>query len=319
MQTAVNTNAYTDMQSLQGIKTLQKKDNDAALKSVAKQFESIFLKMMLKSMRDATMKGGLFDSDDSQTYQELYDHQLSLSLGSKGRLGIADMLYQQLSRKHQVPGTGKQAYSPSVVPAAAKTTRAAGPAVITAGNQKAVVHKTEKSRVPVQPVVTDKSAGYTSPQDFVQKLMPYAKKAAKVLGVSYKVLIAQAALETGWGQKMIMKNGKPVHNYFGIKSNNGWKGESASAPTLEFQNGAMVRKTEKFRVYGNIGQAFDNYVNFIKDNPRYHEALKSGGSPAKYLSAISKGGYATDPHYADKIRNIMTGKTMSHSLARAGG
>lgn len=142
-------------------------------------------------------------------------------------------------------------------------------------------------------------------EDFVQQIQPHAEKAAKALGIPARTLIAQAALETGWGQKLIQKaDGSPALNFFGIKADKDWQGERASARTHEYEHGQMRGETASFRAYGSIAEGFEDYVRFLQANPRYREALAHGGDDARFTAGLQKAGYATDPGYAAKIQHI---------------
>ena len=162
------------------------------------------------------------------------------------------------------------------------------------------------------------SFGARSPEGFVASIWSDAQKAARELGVDARALVAQAALETGWGRRMIQRgDGNTANNLFGIKAT-GWKGERAAATTHEYSNG--VRHTERadFRAYGSPAESFADYVRMIKQNPRYRQALESGGDVRRFASALQQAGYATDPRYADKISSIANGPTLQRALSAIG-
>ncbi|MCD9045743.1 flagellar assembly peptidoglycan hydrolase FlgJ [Luteimonas sp. MHLX1A] len=157
--------------------------------------------------------------------------------------------------------------------------------------------------------------GPRSPEGFVASIWGHAQQAARELGVDARALVAQAALETGWGRRMIQRgDGNTANNLFGIKAT-GWKGERAAATTHEYSNG--VRHTERadFRAYGSPAESFADYVRMIKHNPRYRQALESGGDVRRFASALQQAGYATDPRYADKISSIANGPTLDRALS----
>ena len=136
--------------------------------------------------------------------------------------------------------------------------------------------------------------------------MPHAVRGAGVLGVAPEVLVAQAALETGWGQKMIRHaDGSNSFNLFGIKADPGWTGGQVQVPTLEYESGMAVKRRAAFRSYASLDEAVSGYVNFVRSNPRYRQALQQAGSTDAYLAGLQAAGYATDPQYADKIRSIL--------------
>lgn len=154
-----------------------------------------------------------------------------------------------------------------------------------------------------------------SPERFVASIWSHAQAAARELGVDAKALVAQAALETGWGRRTIARgDGSTAHNLFGIKAT-GWKGERATVNTHEYTNG--VRHTERadFRAYASPAESFADYVRLLKQNPRYRQALESGGDVRRFASALQQAGYATDPRYADKLSAIANGPTMDRALS----
>ncbi len=256
---------YNDMSGFSDMRRLARNDPDTALRQVAEQFEAIFMQMMLKSMRDASMGNSLFDNDQSQMYQEMFDNQLSLSLSKDSSNGLADILVKQLSG--------------------------------------AIPKKTSNENT-ITP--TEKNIGGTMQQRFINTVRPYAEKAAKELGTEPDILIAQAALETGWGQGIQRHpDGSSGFNLFNIKANNDWQGPTVSKNTLEYKDGIAMREYSKFKAYTSIDESFDDYVNYLKSNPRYEQALKVSSNPSAFINELSKSGYATDPAYADKIVNLM--------------
>ncbi|WP_407351600.1 flagellar assembly peptidoglycan hydrolase FlgJ [Luteimonas sp. R10] len=165
-----------------------------------------------------------------------------------------------------------------------------------------------------------------SPEQFVAKIWSHAQRAARELGVDARALVAQAALETGWGKRMIARgDGATANNLFGIKAT-GWKGARATVDTHEYRNGVRHNERADFRAYDSPAESFADYVRMLKNNPRYRHALQSGGDVRRFASALQRAGYATDPSYADKISSIANGPTMGRALsvissiaARSGG
>jgi flagellar protein FlgJ len=136
-------------------------------------------------------------------------------------------------------------------------------------------------------------------------MLPHAQKAAAALGVDPASLVAQAALETGWGKSVpCAADGSCSFNLFGIKAGTSWSGATVNVPTLEFEDGVAVRKVDRFRAYGSIGDSFMDYARLIANSPRYAGALGTGGDVAGFASALQAGGYATDPEYASKIEAV---------------
>ena len=152
---------------------------------------------------------------------------------------------------------------------------------------------------------------FDSPREFVKTLLPEARKAAAKIGVDPKLLIAQAALETGWGKKIIHHtDGRSSHNLFNIKAGRTWEGDRVNVGTLEYLDGVAVKKQADFRAYDNYRQSFDDYVALLQQ-PRYRQALDKAGDPRAYLEALQQAGYATDPDYADKILSLYQRQTLA--------
>jgi flagellar protein FlgJ len=273
---------YTDFQGLAGLRRAARERSPEALRETARQFEGLFIQMMIKAMRESLPKDGLFDSEQVRFFQGMFDRQVSLDLAQRGGLGLAEVLYRQLG--------GAPAGSPRPL-TAPYTARAGG----TSGE-------------PGAPPSTAAAAYVESPEAFVSELWPHAVRAGKALGVAPDVLIAQSALETGWGQKVIRdRDGNPGHNLFGIKADGAWRGRKTIVSTLEYQDGVAVRRQAAFRAYDSVAQGFEDYVAFISSKPRYQQALALSAEPRAYLKALQDAGYATDPAYADKILSIMSG------------
>ncbi len=289
---------YTDLQGLSRLRSLTRKDSGKALDIVAQQFEALFLQMMLKSVQESSFGDPLFGSQQMDFYRDMHDKQLSVDLAHKGGMGIADMLVQQLGK--QLPQRTEAVSGGSYSVPDRLSLRAISPVV----NEP--VTGIRQSRQPLK---------FDSPTDFVKHLWPGASKAAADLGVSPEVLLAQAALETGWGKKIIqMEPGISSHNLFNIKADRRWKGEKAGVSTLEYINGAMVKQRAAFRVYDSYAESFSDYVNFLRTNPRYGEALQKTDNDAAFVTALHKAGYATDPHYAAKIQRILDGRVMASAV-----
>lgn len=159
---------------------------------------------------------------------------------------------------------------------------------------------------------------FGSPEEFIATMMPMAEKAARRLGVEPRYLVAQAALETGWGKSMIkQKDGSNSHNLFGIKATN-WSGESAMARTTEYVNGRAVKQVEGFRAYASFEQSFDDFVSLLQNSDRYQSALNAGGDSERFVQELQKAGYATDPQYARKVSQIARRMEAYQTVASTG-
>lgn len=288
---------YTDLSGLTALRAHARQNSPEALRAVAQQFEALFLQMMLKSMRDAgdVMGDELAGSDQERLYRDMHDKQLALEM-SKGRgLGLADMLVRQLQGvvERTIPEGQRDERQAHAVPERQAFT-AIKPSSVAEGT-KAVLATVQPD--PVQ---------FESPEDFVRHLWPHAREAAGKLGVDPKALLAQAALETGWGRAVIRRpDGSSSYNLFNIKADGRWDGGRVFKDTLEYRDGIAARERAAFRAYGSYAESFADYVDFLQTNPRYRYALEQGGDAAAFVRELQKAGYATDPAYADKIQSIM--------------
>ena len=284
---------YTDFQGFSDLKSAARQDSPEALREVAQQFEAVFIQMMLKSMRDANLADGIFESDQSEMYLGMFDQQLALDLSSKKAFGIADMLMQQLGGNITQNKQAKESLRRDISLEIGEIPHL--------DNRLHVTHTTS--------LVNGTSGHLThfeSPEEFVETMRPLATKAAKRLGVQADVLVAQAALETGWGKKIIHnEDGSSTHNLFGIKADKRWQGQTATVKTLEHDGYEFKPEQAAFRAYASYEQSFNDYVNFIRDEARYENALKQTADAKQYIHALQEAGYATDPRYAEKIVDIM--------------
>jgi len=290
------TPAYTDLAGLSALKRGAAKQDPAAVRKVAEQFESMFTRMVLKSMRDAVGKDPMFSSDQEDMYQSMADDQLSVQLSKGKGLGLADMLIRQL-QKMGVKGAGGASDPGGSGSAAIKGLPSAGPYSITRGASGSAAYKlTQQSGLPATEADKD---------NFVREMWPHAQAAAQQLGVAPGSLIAQAALETNWGRSQPQDAaGRGSNNLFGIKAAGDWNGATVTTGTKEFQGAAATNITAPFRAYASRAESFQDYVALLRDNPRYAAALNTGGDVQAFATALQRGGYATDPEYASKIRAI---------------
>jgi flagellar protein FlgJ len=320
---------YTEFSGLTALKAQAAKDPDAALDQVARQFEAMFLQQMLKEMRKASPGDGLFDSSQTQFYREMYDQQLVQHLSKAGGIGLTEVLKRQLGGSQEPALAAREGLdslpllagqSPSMPLQGAMQ---AGPLAldnrIHPGLRRAPMGgpistgagQPSPSASAPSAAGVESEAPFANAADFVQRLRPHAKEAAARLGVEPDVLIAQAALESGWGKRQISHaDGGTAHNLFGIKADRSWQGDKVAVSTLEYEGGVAVRKTEPFRAYASYRESFMDYANFIQSNPRYGKALSVADDPKAYFRELQKAGYATDPKYADKLISVMQGPQM---------
>lgn len=171
-----------------------------------------------------------------------------------------------------------------------------------------------------QPPLAPGKAAFSSPQEFVATMLPMAEAAAEKIGVDPRYLVAQAALETGWGKSIIRtRDGDSSHNLFGIKSHGSWEGESARVLTTEYKGGKAVKEAASFRAYDSYAQSFDDYVSFLQNNGRYEKALNVTENPERFVKELQQAGYATDPNYARKISQIARKMQTYQAIAVADG
>jgi len=317
---------YTDINGLGKLKRAAGANDPKAIRTVAEQFEALFTRMMLKSMRDAVGPDPMFGSNQEQMYQGMADDQLSVQLSKGKGLGLADMLVMQL-QKMGVKGAGQSAGSsagPSAGQAAGVTgahadgTAHAGIA-LTSAKAAAAYRATQIASTPSTtsaasttsvPSTTSATSDVTKTH-FIQDLWPQAQDAGTLLGVDPRHLIAQAALETNWGQNLPQdSSGGTSNNLFGVKASAAWTGAVVNNSTQEFQNGVASSTTAQFKAYATPTQSFQDYVALLRDNPRYSAALNTGSDVHAFASALQRGGYATDPDYANKIAAVAN--TVSH-------
>jgi len=309
-----------DLTGLEQLRRSAARNDKTAVAEVAVQFEALFIGMMLDSARKANLGDGLFDGQQTQQYLELMDRQVALDMARHGGLGFGKMLLQQLTPGAQLQSSA--AHGPPTAGAVATTAPSAdvqSSADLPPASQAAAEFPAAlpDSMTALGGTTTDLAT--TSPaEDFVAQLLPHATAAAAELGVEPRLLLAQAALETGWGGALGQHaDGSPAHNLFGIKAGGSWRGASITQLTTEHENGADVRRGDQFRAYSSSAASFGDYVDLIGNTPRYAAALANADDPEAYAHAVQAAGYATDPHYADKWLAIYHGQRLDGALRRA--
>ncbi|MEQ1772172.1 MAG: flagellar assembly peptidoglycan hydrolase FlgJ [Burkholderiales bacterium] len=272
-----------DTQGLESLRLKAKTNPGESVAAASKQFESLFLGMMLKSMRSATPQDGPFDSEQTKLYTSLLDQQLAQHMAKRGT-GLAEVMTRQLSANFTDSSKSSALFSDAL---------AATPPV-------------NRAAVPVPaPAPAPASAASQQPGDFVNRVWSHAVDAAQALGVQPQFIVGQAALESGWGKYEIRTaEGQPSHNLFGIKAAGNWKGPSVEKSTIEYVNGVAVKTVDKFRVYASYSDAFRDYANLLKDNARYAGVIGQGDAKG-FAQGLQRGGYATDPAYAEKLVGVI--------------
>ncbi|MGO2353269.1 MAG: flagellar assembly peptidoglycan hydrolase FlgJ [Marinomonas foliarum] len=309
---------FADFSTLTDLKTKAQKDPDGALKDVAQQFESIFINMLLKNMRSTNeaIGGSLFSSAQTKQYQEMMDSQMSQSMAKSGGIGLSDALIRQYQTQQQArisSPEAKQRGDTDFLNQVAKQDLVRIQALAHRASTEFIesvqqeVKQKNLSESVGESSVSALSVVFGSPQEFVDNLWPHAQRAAEKLGVNPKAILAQAALETGWGKYPIAKeDGAASFNLFGIKADNRWQGDRAVVSTLEFRDGVAKRERAAFRAYDSFSQSFEDYTNFLSSSERYKDAIEAGDDASMFAASLQKGGYATDPKYAEKIDSILS-------------
>jgi len=298
-------NVAFDANSLSSLKQAAKENSPEAIKAVAKQFEAIFMNMMLKSMREATPQDNPFDSEQSRTFTSMLDQQLSSNLASKG-LGLADVLAKQLSKTSQVATSAMEQAVSNVEEGI--------------GNAATVIKNTlsqdaskllNQKTTPVDKGATlnklfNDKALHGDSNEFSARMVHHAKEASRATGVPAHLMLGQAALETGWGKREIKAaDGTPSHNLFGIKATGNWAGKVVEAMTTEYVNGVKQKRIEKFRAYDSYADSFKDFAKLMTNNPRYEKVIANLNNVYDYAQEMQKAGYATDPNYATKLTSVI--------------
>lgn len=318
------------------------------LKAVAQQFEALLVNMMLKSMRDATPKNGLFDSEQTRLYTSLLDQQISQNFAKRG-IGLADALLRQLSPTQSAPLPSDKSVSKTGIDGAhlalsdsVKQQQISTLAKLSllGSNGSAMTGSLNgpSGNLPTNPltlsddlrsaftdslrgrngqwsskIATGSAATLNQPTSkpahvraFQEKLGVHADEASRATGIPAKFMLGQAALESGWGKRvMVAADGTSSHNLFGIKATKGWAGKVVETTTTEYVDGVAYRKKEKFRAYDSYADSFKDYARLLKSSPRYKNVLANSHDAVSFAQGLQRAGYATDPHYAAKLTRII--------------
>jgi len=297
--------------------------NGEVTREAARQFEAIFVQMMLQSMRQA---GDTFGTGEDTTYRDMFDQQIALEMTRGKGLGLADMLVRQLAPAGDAGAGLREPTAADFVASrqsASPSMPAARVAVEDAGTRALLSAVAAPTLGPVQPAAQSGAAKSWShwrpgtPEDFIHDVWPHAEAAGAELGVDPRAIVAQAALETGWGRSVTRDgNGVSGNNLFNIKADARWSGDRMTVRTLEFEDGLPRQTVAAFRAYPDLKSAFTDYVRFLKGNPRYTEALRSGGDGEAFAQSLQAAGYATDPSYADKLRSILASPRLNDVVGK---
>ncbi|MEJ8326133.1 flagellar assembly peptidoglycan hydrolase FlgJ [Kosakonia sacchari] len=301
------TSAAWDAQSLNELKAQTRQDPGANLRPVARQMEGMFVQMMLKSMREALPKDGIFSSDSTRLYTSMYDQQIAQQMTAGKGLGLADMMVKQMAGD-QAPAEPADQMQQVPMKFPLET--------VTSYQNQALTQLVRKA-MPKVPEDGDEPLTGDS-KDFLAQLSLPARLASEQSGVPHHLILAQAALESGWGQRQITReNGEPSFNIFGVKATPGWKGPTTEITTTEYENGEAVKVKAKFRVYSSYLEALSDYVGMLTRNKRY-SAVTTAATAEQGAQALQNAGYATDPNYARKLTSMIQQlKSMGEKVSKA--
>jgi flagellar protein FlgJ len=339
-----------DARSLGDLKRSAASQQSGAIKETAKQFEVLFMNMLMKSMRDASPKDGMMNSSAGDMYTGMLDQQFAQKIAARGT-GLADVIARQLGGGGAVKDAKGSVLKPAVdgpssIESDRATTRVGGkgkqqdlppiegrsisvrfaennglnrlvrpleaaPVTTDIGTTKvAVVQKVEEAANVIGGVF-GKVADKTAA--FFDRMKVHANEAATATGIPAKFMLGQAALESGWGKREIRNpDGSTSHNLFGIKAGPNWTGPTVSVTTTEYVNGVPRQQVEKFRAYSSYAESFKDYAALITKSPRYSAVASNSGSVEGFATSLQRAGYATDPRYAEKLS-----RTINHVIAIA--
>ncbi|ACE85754.1 flagellar assembly peptidoglycan hydrolase FlgJ [Cellvibrio japonicus] len=335
-----------DQRGMNAIRALGREQSPEALREVAKKFEAMFVQEMLKSMRatnEVFAEGSLFSSEQEKFHRDMLDQQMSIELTNGRGLGLADYFYQNMllnygkhlgqETENRVTAALPLASSPITDGKLAdvvkyqqwgEALRTLAPVVeedeaADSENRLLNAYHTGVDRSNLGPVYANrihpaggKLAVSPSQESFVAMLKPHAEQAAKALDINPDVLVAQVALETGWGKHVIhTRQGENSFNLFNIKASSRWQGDSVNVATLEYKQGMPQYERANFKKYSSYAESFADYVALMKNNARYQPALAVGKNSPAYAEALQEAGYATDPQYANKIKRLLKNEAIS--------
>jgi peptidoglycan hydrolase FlgJ len=300
-----------DVADAQALKAKALSGDREALVGAARQFESMLVSQMLKTMRQAPLSGEddpMSSGEGFKLYRDLLDQQWATQL-SKGRgLGFADMMVKALERQSTAmpplamgegrgEGDGKGSAGPAQTTPVSCALGTCPPA-------------DKPSAAPQAPLPVGRGDPADPKRDFIDRMRPHAEAAAAATGVPAHFILGQAALESGWGRREIKDaNGVPSHNLFGIKAGSTWDGAVAETLTTEYRQGVPMKMTQHFRAYSDYSSAFTDYANLLKS--RYASALQGGANVETFAKGLANGGYATDPAYASKLQAVIAKVAMA--------
>ncbi|MDR0528056.1 MAG: flagellar assembly peptidoglycan hydrolase FlgJ [Zoogloeaceae bacterium] len=312
-----------DVKSAQSLRGQLRGNREEGLRAAAREFEALFLQMMLKSMRETTAQDGLTDSDATRFFTGMLDEQMSKNISGKGHFGLAEMLEKQLSR--QVGGNGEilnPENTPNAMTETHMSTQEPNPANFAAAlSERLAFAALRNARVEAarnSPSAESRVGHFEksekTPREFVREIWPHAVEASRQTGIPPQFLIAHAALESGWGRQDIRNaDGSPTYNIFGVKAGNLWQGKSTEILTTEYENGRPISQRARFRAYDSYADAFGDYARLLSENPRYGAVIGSQNG-TEFAKRLQQAGYASDPKYAEKLDAVIHGAALRQAL-----
>jgi flagellar protein FlgJ len=298
----------SDPRSLDAVKLAAKSggQDPATIKKVAQQFESMFLSMMLKNMRTAMPGGDPLNSDATKMATDMYDQQIAQTLAKGKGMGLADSLVAQIQRAQGMSPDDVKAKNPDGSKSTLDGYSSGMPMSMTRLRALTPTVGADTSAASSTPAAT--SGGGTVHQGFVDRFLDAAKAAAEATGLPAKVILGQAALESGWGKHEVRDaSGNGSHNLFGVKAPAGYTGPTVDAMTTEVVNGVAQKVVQKFKAYASYAESFIDYAKTVANNPRYEKAVQAAGDAVKFATEMGRSGYATDPNYGTKLAQVLTG------------
>lgn len=266
-----------------------------AARAAAQQFEAMFLGMVMKSMREATPSEGLFGSEQGKMMTGMLDQQMAQSLATRG-VGLADVLVRQMTPQKTPPMAPQMA--PQIAPQATPQ--------IASQVSPQIAPPLKPPLSATEPAPSAGSVRRSTLTAFTEKLGAQAEAVSVATGIPARFMLAQAALESGWGRREIKHpDGSSSHNVFGIKADRQWKGKTAEVMTTEYVNGVPEKRLQRFRAYDSYAEAFSDYASMLTRSPRYAQVIASADDATTFARGLQKAGYATDPGYADKLIGVI--------------
>ena len=299
-----------DVQGVEALRRTVRSSPQEGMKQASKQFEVMFMQMVLKSMREATPTDSMFSGPQEKLYTSMLDQQLAQNLSGRG-IGLAQAMFAQLSRATTVETTGSPSNAASEKPPAdfhmlapkAEPVLQTSPVSPQSSARGADLSFYEEATA--QATLSRSILPQAHVEQFVSRMLPAAQQASQASGVPAQLIMAQAALESGWGRREIRaEDGRNSYNLFGIKADRSWKGPVVETTTTEYVNGAAQKTRATFRAYGSYEESFSDYAKFLVSNPRYNN-VRATQDPAEAAHGLQRAGYATDPQYGGKLIRIM--------------